>query len=196
VALKRWCRHHGLLTDDVAITLEVNGAVAAIAIEERRELPPDTRELSLAFLLRNMHGLACWYVDSRIPLQAAHFPFPTPPHADAYAHMFPAPRLAFAAPRAELQFEAQYLRLPIRRDEKALSQMLQRALGIPVLQYRRDRLLVPQVRQALAAHPDRSHSAEALAQLLNVSGRTLHRQLKDEGASNARWSCCTAPTDR
>jgi AraC-like DNA-binding protein len=60
--------------------------------------------------------------------------------------------------------------------------MLQRALSITVLPYRRDRLLVPQVRQALAAHPDRGHSAEALAELLNVSSRTLHRQLKEEGA--------------
>jgi AraC-like DNA-binding protein len=60
--------------------------------------------------------------------------------------------------------------------------MLQRALSITVLQYRRDRLLVPQVRQALAAQPQQSHSAEALAALLNVSARTLHRQLKEEGA--------------
>jgi AraC-like DNA-binding protein len=52
-----------------------------------------------------------------------------------------------------------------------------------VLQYRRDRLLVPQVRQALATHPERTHSAEALAALLHVSARTLHRQLKEEGAS-------------
>ncbi len=183
VALKRWCRHHALLSDDVVLSLAVNGTVATISIEELRALPPEARELSLAFLLRNVHGLACWYVDSRIPLQAAHFPFVPPPHADAYAHMFQAPQLQFSAARAELQFEAQYLQLPIRRDEKALSQMLQRALPVPVLQYRRDRLLEPQVRQALAVHPERSHSADALAELLNVSARTLHRQLKEEGAS-------------
>jgi AraC-like DNA-binding protein len=182
VALRRWCRHHGLLTDDVQLSLTVSGTTAAIVIAERRPLAPEVRELSLAFLLRNVHGLACWYVDSRIPLQQAALPFPPPPHADAYAHMFPAP-LRFGAAQAELRFDAQYLKLPLRRDEKALAQMLQRALSITVLQYRRDRLLVPQVRQALAAHPDRSHSAEALAQLLNVSARTLHRQLKEEGAS-------------
>jgi AraC-like DNA-binding protein len=51
------------------------------------------------------------------------------------------------------------------------------------LQYRRDRLLVQQVRQALAAHPAETHSAEGLAALLNMSTRTLHRQLKEEGAS-------------
>ena len=94
---------------------------------------------------------------------------------------FPGP--CSSVPRAAIRFDAQYLKLPLRRDEKALAQMLQRALSITVLQYRRDRLLVPQVRQVLAAHPERSHSAEALAGVLHVSPRTLHRQLKEEGAS-------------
>jgi AraC-like DNA-binding protein len=182
VALKRWCRHHGLLTDDIRLELAVDGASAVLALHELRPLPAELRELSIAFILRNAHGLACWYVDSRIPLLAAHFPFPAPPHADAYPHMFPGV-LKFDAPRAEIRFDAQYLRLPLRRDEKALAQMLQRALSITVLQYRRDRLLVPQVRQALAAQPARAHSAESLAGLLHVSARTLHRQLKEEGAS-------------
>ncbi|MEJ5991588.1 AraC family transcriptional regulator [Ramlibacter sp. PS3R-8] len=182
VALKRWCRHHALLTGDIALSLSVSGASACVAIEEVRPLPPELRELSLAFVLRNIHGLACWYVDSRIPLQATRFPFPAPPHADAYVHMFPG-AMQFGAATAAIVFDARYLALPLRRDEKALAQMLQRALSITVLQYRRDRLLVPQVRQALAAHPERAHSAGALASLLNVSARTLHRQLKDEGAS-------------
>ena len=182
VALKRWCRHHALLTDDVRLALSVAGPIASITVEEAHALPREVRELTLAFLLRNVHGLACWFIDSRIPLLAARFPFPAPTHADAYPHMFPGV-LAFDAGPAEIRFDAQYLKLPLRRDEKALAQMLQRALSITVLQYRRDRLLVPQVRQALAAHPDRAHSAEALAALLNVSARTLHRQLKEEGAS-------------
>jgi AraC-like DNA-binding protein len=181
VALKRWCRHHGLLTDDVRLSLDTSGGTAAIALDERRPLPAEVRELSIAFVLRNIHGLACWYIDSRIPLQGADFPIAPPPHADTYAHMFPG-SLRFGAAQAGIRFDAQYLKLPLRRDEKALAQMLQRALSITVLQYRRDRLLVPQVRQALAAHPERGHSAEALAQLLHVSARTLHRQLKEEGA--------------
>jgi len=182
VALKRWCRHHGLLTDDLQLVVTASGAMAAVSVEERRPLAPEQRELALAFVLRNVHGLACWYVDSRIPLQGARFPFPAPPHSDAYGHMFPG-AVQFDAGHAEIRFDAAYLRLPLRRDEKALSQMLQRALAVTVLQYRRDRLLVPQVRQALAAQPESSHGAEALARLLHVSSRTLHRQLKEEGAS-------------
>jgi len=184
MALRRWCRHHGLLTDDVRLALAVAGSTATITLEECRPLPADVRELSIAFILRNVHGLACWYVDSRIPLLGARFPFAAPAHGDAYAHMFPGGALAFGTAPAAIAFDARYLALPIRRDEKALSQLLrQRALQFTVLQYRRDRLLVPQVRQALAARPERAHSAEALADLLHVSPRTLHRQLKDEGSS-------------
>jgi AraC-like DNA-binding protein len=51
------------------------------------------------------------------------------------------------------------------------------------LQYRRDRLLVQRVRQMLAANPEQIHSAEHMAARLHLSPRTLHRQLKDEGAS-------------
>lgn len=181
VALKRWCRHHGLVTQAIRLELAA-GAVAQITLEEQRKLPAEMRELSIAFVLRNIHGLACWYVDSRIPLQGARFPFAVPAHADAYAHMFPGP-VQFGAQRAEIRFDARYLQLPLRRDESAIAAMLQRALQLTVLQYRHDRLLVQQVRQALLAHPQQTHSAEGVAALLNISARTLHRQLKEEGAS-------------
>jgi AraC-like DNA-binding protein len=182
VALRRWCRHHALVTDDVQLELATLGTTASIHLRERRRLPAEVRELSIAFVLRNIHGLACWYIDSRIPLQETLLPYPAPPHAGAYAHMFPG-TLAFDAPHGELRFDARYLALPLRRDEKAMAALLQRALPLTVLQYRHDRLLVQQVRQALAAHPQQAHSAEGVAALLHVSTRTLHRQLKEEGAS-------------
>ena len=185
VALKRWCRHHALLTDDIRLKLVTTGDRAAIMIEERANLGqqgPGAREFCLVHVLRNIHGLACWYVDSRIPLQSARFPFAAPPHEAAYALMFPG-ALRFGATQAEIRFDARYLTLPLQRDEKALQQMLQRALPLTVLQYRRDRLLVQQVRQALVAHPENGYNAGALAALLNISARTLHRQLLEEGAS-------------
>ncbi len=185
VALKRWCRHHALLTDDIQLRLATSGDSASITIDERTDLArhgQGVREFCLVHVLRNIHGLACWYIDSRIALQGARFPFAMPPHADAYRHMFPGP-LRFDAPQAEIRFDARYLALPLRRDEKALQQMLQRALPLTVLQYRRDRLLVQQVRQALTANPAETHSAEGIAGLLHMSARTLHRQLKEEGAS-------------
>jgi len=71
----------------------------------------------------------------------------------------------------------------VRRDEAALQRMLQRALLLTVRPYRRDRLLVEKVRQTLAEHPAQGRNASALASFLNLSVRSLHRQLKEEGAS-------------
>jgi AraC-like DNA-binding protein len=52
-----------------------------------------------------------------------------------------------------------------------------------VLQYRRDRLLVGQIETLLLERPSQGFSADTLAQALHVSVRTLHRQLREEGAS-------------
>ncbi|EER61285.1 AraC family transcriptional regulator, partial [Acidovorax delafieldii 2AN] len=147
VALARWCRHHGLLTDDIALHLTTAGDTATLAITEAHDLGV-LREFCLVSVLRNAHGLACWMVDSRIPLIAAEFAFDAPPHADAYAVLFRAP-VTFHAPRTAIHFDARYLHLPLRRDEQALRQMLQHALPLTVLHYRRDRLLVQRVRQLL-----------------------------------------------
>ena len=181
VALKRWCRHHGLIADDIALKLSVTGNTAMLAITEQRDLGA-LREFCLVSVLRNILGVASWLIDSRIPLLGAQFPFPAPAHHEAYAVLFSGPTAFDTAP-AGIRFDARYLALPLRRDERALQQMLQRALPLTVLPYRRDRLLVQRVRQALAAHPAQSHNAEALAVRLNVSPRTLHRQLKEEGAT-------------
>ena len=183
VALKRWCRHHALLADDIVLRVSTSGNSAVITVEEKA--PGNftkAGEFGLVHVLRNIHGVACWYVDSRIPLQGARFPFDAPPHAAAYPLLFQCP-LQFNAPQAEIRFDARYFALPLRRDEKALQRMLQRALPLTVLQYRRDRLLVQQVRQALGNPAVTSHNAETLATALNMSPRSLHRQLQEEGAS-------------
>ena len=183
IALKRWCRHHTLLTSDIILRVTTSGDSAAITVSEQQ--PGRIKEFGLVHVLRNIHGLACWFVDSRIPLQGARFPFAAPPHADAYALLFPGP-LQFNAPQAELRFDARYLALPLRRDEKALQTMLQRALPLTVLQYRcdrRDRLLAQQVRQALANPAVVPHTAQSLAAALNLSPRSLYRQLREEGVS-------------
>jgi AraC-like DNA-binding protein len=181
IALKRWCRHHGLIAPDIALSLTVAGDVASISITEHTDLGA-LREFCLVSVLRNIHGLACWLVDSRIPMQGAQFPFAAPAHQSAYGILFSGPT-TFNVGSASIHFDARYLSLGLRRDESALQHMLQHALPLTVLQYRRDRLLVQRVRQTLSSHAQQTHSAEALAILLHMSPRTLHRQLKEEGAS-------------
>ncbi|AVS72059.1 AraC family transcriptional regulator [Paracidovorax avenae] len=181
IALRRWCRHHALLADDIGLHLDAVDGTATLSLSEQRELGV-LREFCTVSVLRNALGLACWFIDSRLPLLDAAFPFMPPPHAAVYPLLFGvAPR--FGAPQALLRFDARYLDLPLQRDEDALRLMLQRALPLTVRQYRRDRLLVQRVRQALAHAPELSHSAQTLAAALHVSPRTLHRQLREEGAS-------------
>ncbi|WP_409338636.1 AraC family transcriptional regulator [Curvibacter cyanobacteriorum] len=181
VALKRWCRHHGLIASDLLLHTSEQGSRASITLQERRELGAQ-REFCLVSVLRNIHGLACWLIDSRLPLLQAQFPFAAPPHASVYPLLFPGP-VQFEVEQARIDFDARYLHMPLRRDEAALQQMLQRALPLTVLQYRRDRLLVQRVRQLLVSQPQETQSAEALAHWLHISPRTLHRQLKEEGAT-------------
>jgi len=181
VAIKRWCRHHRLLTDDIILSLERRGDTARFAIDERRKLGA-FREFCLVTSLRFLHGYACWAIDSRIPLREASFPFAPPPHEGVYPLLFPG-QVYFNAAQAGFSFDAQYLAMPLRRDEAALRTMLQRALPLTVLQYRRDRLLVQRVRELLRQRGAELSTADALARELNISTRTLHRQLLDEGAS-------------
>ncbi len=197
VALRRWCRHHRLLTEDIVFELisprSPQRGSATIRVTENRALG-ELREFCLVSTLRYLLGYACWLVDSRITLTEVNLPFPAPAHADAYAYLFAGP-VHFVADStcathstrtATISFDARYLALPARRDEKALQTMLQHALPLTVLQYRRDRLLVHSVSQLLAANPAAAHTAEDVAAQINTSVRTLHRQLKEEGVSLQR----------
>lgn len=181
VALARWCRHHGLLTERIALQLKQEQGLAHLTLDERQPLGT-MREFCVVSTLRNALGVACWLTDSRIPLLGTQLCFAPPPHAGSYRILFDGPTL-FDAPINRVEFDARYLALPIRRDEAALQSMLQRALMLTVRPYRRDRLLVDKVRQSLQRLPALRQNAESVAQSLAMSPRTLHRQLQDEGAS-------------
>ena len=179
VALARWCRHHGLLTDGVRLVLSRTGERASVQVQERA-VNPALREFALLALLRNLHGLACWMLDAQIPLHAARFPFAAPGHAQVYGRLFPG-SIHFSAASAGLEFDAAYLDSALRRDGAALDQMLRRALPIVVWPYRRERATSARVRQLLQANP--GHTGQSLADQLALSPRSLHRQLRAEGAS-------------
>ena len=183
LALRRWCRHHRLLTDDVrlTLTLEEREDTARLAIEDVRALGA-MREFCLLTSLRYVHGYACWLVNSQLPLREVTFPFAAPRHEAVYPLLFPGP-VRFDAAQASMVFEARQLALAPKRDERALSTMLRRALPLTVLQYRRDRLLVERVRELLSDARAAHGTAERLASLLHISVRSLHRKLAEEGSS-------------
>ena len=181
LAVARWCRHHGLLTDDIRLRLAVDGCVATISLTAQRDLA-GMQEFCMVSVLRNLHGFASWLVDARVPLLRAGFPYAEPAHRQVYDVLFGAP-VHFHAAVASMELEAHWLQLPVLRDEQALNTMLQRALPIQVRPYQPTQPLVQRVRQALAAHPQCAHTAETLAAQLHMAPRSLHRQLQQQGTS-------------
>ncbi|WP_284335906.1 AraC family transcriptional regulator [Comamonas sp. NoAH] len=181
LAVARWCRHHGLLTDDIVLTLHVDGTQATLRLQAQRELGA-MQEFCMVSVLRNLYGFASWLVDARLPLRQASFPFAAPAHHAVYSVLFDAP-VRFGAAAASLELDAHWLQLPVLRDEQALSTMLQRALPLQIRPYKPVQPLVQRVRQALAAHPQCGHTAASLAQVLHMAPRSLHRQLQQQGSS-------------
>lgn len=182
IALRRWFRHHLLMTEDIELTLNVSpDRMVTVSIHENRDLGA-MRELCLLSYLRFVHGYACWAIDSRMPLLSVDMPFAPPRHADIYPLLFPGP-VQFNAARAGFSFDAKYLSLPHQRDENALRIMLQRPLPLTILQYRRDRLLVQRVRALLSNSLTEIRNAETAAERLHVSIRTMYRQLQEENTS-------------
>jgi AraC-like DNA-binding protein len=188
VAMKRWCRHHNLLTDDIHLQVSISDGLAHIDLQEHPERHDlgTLREFCIVSVLRNALGVACWLTDSRISLTQTRLHVAKPVHADSYRVLFDVP-VEFTPqatpPLSRISFDVGYLSLPVRRDEAALQRMLQRALLLTVRPYRRDRLLVEKVRQVLAEHLEEARTADEVAAHLGLSTRTLHRQLKEEGAS-------------
>src|SRR5271165_6401280 len=110
LALRRWCRHHRILTDGIVLTLSAAGSTATLSIEERLDLGA-FREFCLVTLFRYVLGYVCWAIDSKIVLSSADFPFPAPPHRAIYPAIF-SQNLNFCAPCASISFDAAYLGLP------------------------------------------------------------------------------------
>ena len=184
IALKRWARHHGLLTHAVHLNVDAGNSRRSAQITlDTPGVPVASTEFCVVTLLRNMLGFASWVVDSRIAVQHLSLAFARPAHAEAYAVLFPCP-VEFDAPRNCMDIDPGYLQLSPCRSEAEARTMLQRALPLTVHHYRRDRLLVEQVRLLLTQQPQAMRDARTVAHTLAMSERSLHRQLAAEGA---RW---------
>ena len=183
-ALERITRFLHVVLDDLDVEVEQSGRAAVIIISEAQALPVGSagRVFAYEWLLRMIHGLAAWLVAHPLPLDEVSFPYPPPLHAADYELVF-APRYTFDAPRLEARFPAEWLGLPVRRDEAALRSFLVDAPASITTLYRRDRALSLRVREHLRAALPEHLALPALARRLFLSPRTLHRRLEDEGTS-------------
>ncbi|PKO83829.1 MAG: AraC family transcriptional regulator [Betaproteobacteria bacterium HGW-Betaproteobacteria-11] len=183
-ALERIARFMRVVLEDIEIELVKNPRTAVLVMHQEQSLPvgPAGRVFAFEWLLRMIHGLAAWLVAHPLPLDEVAFPYPPPLHEADYDLIF-APRHAFDAKQLEARFPAAWLALPVRRDEAALLAFLADAPASITTLYRRDRSLSPRVREHLRNALPESPTLDQLARQFNLSPRTLHRRLEDEGTS-------------
>jgi AraC-like DNA-binding protein len=193
IALERASRYLRIVLPDLAVDIEKTAKTAAIHLRETRPLAgainDPGRVFAFEWLLRLLHGLACWLVGRGIALDQVSFPYARPAHADDYSLIY-SEHFAFQpgvengpANTLTAQFNANLLDLPIRRDEAALSTFLAGAPGKLTTLYRRDREMVSRVRDLLRKALPELPSQDAAAAHLFLSSRTLHRRLEEEGSS-------------
>ncbi len=191
-ALARAARFLRLVLPDLAVSVRRSHGRAELVIAETRKLaenPDDPgRIFAFEWLLRLLHGLACWLAGRGLALDSVIFPYRRPAHAGDYALIFTedsrfAPTVPGGNGTLVASFNANLLELPIRRDEAALAAFLDGAPGKITTLYRRDREMVIRVRDLLrAALPD-TLSLDDIAGRLHLSPRTIHRRLDNEGSS-------------
>ncbi|MEW6163952.1 MAG: AraC family transcriptional regulator [Pseudomonadota bacterium] len=185
-AMRRMARFLRVLLPDMAVGVERHGHHALLSIAETRPLDAGPgRVFAHEWLLRLIHGLACWLAGRGLALDAVAFPYPRPPHAADYALIYTADS-TFGARRLEARFQANLLDLPVRRDEAALAAFLAGAPGRIATLYRRDRDTVRAVRDILFAALPALPALDDIAARLHLSPRSLHRHLADEGTNFRR----------
>jgi AraC-like DNA-binding protein len=184
VALHRWTLFLRMLQDD--FRLEVNAAhgLCRIALERTEGLRPPSA-VADDLMLKLVHGVCSWLVGRKLPLERVDFAFEAPSFADEYQSLYPGP-VRFGQPVSALYLDAAWLDLPLRRSAHELPEFLRRAPeGWMFAEFRHERLSLL-LRGYLSEHLLEGATAEAAARALNLSLRTLHRRLADEGTSFQR----------
>ena len=185
-ALARASRFLRIVLPELSVSIKRDGTRAELEIAEASHCfgtnDEPARVFAFEWLLRLLHGVACWFVGRGIALDSVRFPYPRPAHADDYALVY-TERSSFEGETLLARFNDNLLDLPIRRDDVALGRFLDGAPGRISMLYRRDREMVLRVRDLLRAALPENLSIEHVASQMHLSTRTLHRRLEDEGSS-------------
>ncbi|WP_198150801.1 AraC family transcriptional regulator [Caldimonas taiwanensis] len=184
VALHRWSLFLRMLQDDFQLAVSVQDGWCRIAMQ-RNAGAPTPAPIAEELMLKLVHGVSSWLVGHKLPLERVDFAFEAPAFAEDYQHLYPGP-VRFGQPLSALYLDASWLERPLRRSAQELPEFLRRAPeGWMFAEFRHGRL-AQRVRSHLSAHLLQEGSAQATAHALNLSVRTLHRRLAEEGTSFQR----------
>ena len=116
-ALRRALRFFRLILDDMEGELQADGASARVVIKERH--PEPGRAFASGTFLIMLHGLACWLVGRRIPLDSARFRCAEPANSPEWRVLF-SPDLRFGEPETAIAFPAEFLAMANVQNERTM----------------------------------------------------------------------------
>lgn len=181
-AVRRMTVFFDLILDDLSARLSCENGLATIALHER---PQADRPHIFAHetMLIMLHGLMCWLIGRRIPIDSIAFAYPEPVYSDEYKIMY-STSLRFSEPNTLITFDASYLDLPVVQNERTVREFLRGAPENIVLKYKNSNSMAAKIRKRLRAIPlHQWPDFEPLAKELSLSASTLRRRLDDEGQS-------------
>jgi AraC-like DNA-binding protein len=185
-ALRRAAAFLRTVLPDLALKIGRHGAWATFEIAEVIPIgngaADPRRVFAFEWLLRLIHGLACWLAGRSLPLDAVQFPYARPGHGADYALIY-TEHPSFGGDRLIARLHSELLALPIHRDQDALARFLEDAPGKIAVLYRRDHDMAHQIRDVLATGMLDASSLDDVARHLHLSLRTVQRRLKEEGSS-------------
>jgi AraC-like DNA-binding protein len=182
-AVKHILRGFAVFLDDVDGDLRLEEQQAVIAVTNRIADPEARRFADETFLVM-VHGLMCWLTGKRIPLVAAEFAHPRPPHAAEYAVMY-SQNLIFDAMVTTLRFDARLLSAPVVQNASTLKTFLRTAPQSVFLRYKNEDSWTARLRRRLRDNIGQEAwpVLEDVAREFHVAPKTLRRRLDAEGTT-------------
>ena len=182
-ALRRILRFLQATLDDFRGELTISGDEARLVLHDDGVM---RRLFAYGTWFILVHGLACWLVHRRIPLNEMQFRCPPPADDSHYRTRF-CENVIFNGDTTHITFASSLLELKIAETPATVDDFLRAAPGNLLVQYRNDASTSARVRKCLRSQaPEHWPELERLAQELCVSGTTLQRRLQQEGLSYQR----------
>ncbi|MHC6225333.1 AraC family transcriptional regulator [Pseudomonas sp. X10] len=180
-ALRQCLNNFALFLRDLRGSVTVRGGRAVISLQARID-DPLTRVYAEETFLVLVISLLCWLAGRRIAIDRTELAIARPAQEDD--PLLWGPDLQLGTGRTEVEFSADYLRLPVVQDLAALKTFLRSAPQWLVIRFRHQNGLVARVyRHLRARHYGQWPTLNAMAEGEGMSASSFRRQLEREGRS-------------
>lgn len=180
-ALRQCLSSCRLFLRDIQGSVSLRGKHAVITLHNRQEAP-FLRSIIEETFLTVVISLICWLAGRRIPISRTQFGHPRPAHDDD--HLLWGPDLTFESTHTEIEFDADFLKLPVVQDLDSLKTFLHTAPQWVIIRFSNREGLSAQVHRRLRnCRYEQWPTLTDFASERALSVTSFRRQLQREGFS-------------